>query len=252
MRYFFKEGAAALIAGELIEFDPEDLNHAYRVLRLRRGSTVVIADGRGSAIQGIVEAIGPEGGRVRLTGPPLPSRESPRRIVLLQGLARGEKMDQIVRQAVELGVQQITPVITGRSVPRFSRSREEGRLKRWRSLARAAAKQCRRAVLPEVTPVLEFAGALELLRGRTVVVPWEGEVERGLDRLLKRLPDEQEAVFIFIGPEGGFSEEEIAALAAAGVCPIHLGPRILRTETAAAVTAALVQAAWGDLGVSRR
>ena len=73
MRYFFKEGAAALIAGELIEFDPEDLNHAYRVLRLRRGSTVVIADGRGSAFQGSGEASGLVGGRARLTGPPLRS-----------------------------------------------------------------------------------------------------------------------------------------------------------------------------------
>lgn len=250
MRYFFKEGAV-LTAGEVIALEPEELNHACRVLRLRKGDEVVIADGKGSAYRGVVEVLGPERGLVRLTGSPLPAAESPRRIVLLQGLARGEKMDQIVRQAVELGVQQITPVVTERSVPRFSKSREEGRLRRWRSLVRAAAKQCRRAVLPEVTPVLEFDRALELLRGRTAVVPWEGEKERGLDRLLEQLPEEKEAVFLFIGPEGGFSEAEMAVLIGAGVCPIHLGPRILRTETAAAVTVALVQAAWGDLGVSR-
>ncbi len=251
MRYFFKEGAV-LTAGEMIELEPEDLGHAHRVLRLRRGDAVVVADGKGSAYRGVVETLGPERGLIRLTGLPLPAAESPRRIVLLQGLARGEKMDQVVRQAVELGVQQISPVVTERSIPRFSKSREEGRLKRWRSLVRAAAKQCRRAVLPQVTPVLDFAGALELLRGRTAVLPWEGEYKRGLDRLLERLPEEQEAVFIFIGPEGGFSEAEIAALIGAGVSPVHLGPRILRTETAAAVTVALIQAAWGDLGVSQR
>ena len=250
MRYFFKEGAA-LESGKVIDLDPEDLKHAHRVLRLRGGSTVVIADGQGTAFQGIVEEMSPEKGSVRLIGTPLPSVESPRRIVLLQGLARGEKMDLIVRQAVELGVAQIVPVITGRSIPRFSRSREEGRLKRWRSIIRAAAKQCRRAALPGISPICNFEDALELLGGQRALVPWEGEKERALDQFLKQQPPEgQEAVFIFIGPEGGFSAPEISAMAAAGASTVHLGPRILRTETAAAVTIALVQAAWGDLGVS--
>jgi len=249
MRYFFKEGAA-LAAGRVIELDPADLNHAYRVLRLRKGSTVVIANGRDAAFQGTVEEIGPGRGLVRLNGPPLPTAESPRQIILLQGLAKGEKMDQIIRQAVELGVQQIIPVVTERSIARFSESREAGRLQRWRNLVRAAAKQCRRAALPDLSSVHDFNRALDLLSGRTTVVPWEGEKKFGLARLLKQPLGEREAVFLFIGPEGGFSPQEIAALTAAGARTVHLGPRILRTETAAAVTIALIQAAWGDLGVS--
>ena len=247
MRYFFKEGAD-LAAGKVIALEPADLKHAHRVLRLRKGDTVVIADGRNSALQGIVEEMGPEKGLVRLTGPPLPAARSPLRLVLMQGLARGEKMDLIIRQAVELGVQQIIPVITGRSIPRFRRSQEEGRAERWRKLVLAAAKQCRRASLAKVSPILEFAEALELLRGRMAIVPWEGEKGLSLEQFLKRPPQEKEAVFLFIGPEGGFSPPEIAALTAAGAGTVHLGPRILRTETAAAAAIALVQAAWGDLG----
>jgi len=164
MRYFFKEGAA-LAAGRVIELDPADLNHAYRVLRLRKGSTVVIANGRDAAFQGTVEEIGPGRGLVRLNGPPLPTAESPRQIILLQGLAKGEKMDQIIRQAVELGVQQIIPVVTERSIARFSESREAGRLQRWRNLVRAAAKQCRRAALPDLSSVHDFNRVLDYCRG---------------------------------------------------------------------------------------
>lgn len=246
MRYFFKEGAE-LAAGQVIALEPADLKHACRVLRLRKGSTVVIADGRGSALPGVVEEMGPEKGLIRLTGPPLPAAESPLQLVLMQALARGEKMDLIIRQAVELGVQQIVPVITGRSIPRFRRSQEEGRAERWRKLVRAAAKQCRRAALAKVSPVLEFAEALELLKEHTAIVPWEGERSLPLEQFLKRPPKKRGAVFLFIGPEGGFSPPEIAALIAAGAGTVHLGPRILRTETAAAAAIALVQAAWGDL-----
>lgn len=247
MHFFFKEGQA-LGAGRIIELDPADLNHAYRVLRLRKNSVVAVADGRGSAYRGTVEAIGPEAALVRLDEP-LPPSESHRRIVLLQGLAKGEKMDLIIRQSVELGVWRVIPVATERSIPRFDKLREAGRLNRWRSVIRAAAAQCRRSLLPEIGAVHDFDEALALLEGQKAVAPWEEERNFGLDQLFEQLPAEEEAVFIFIGPEGGFSIQEAGRLAAAGVRTVHLGPRILRTETAAAVTIALVQAAWGDLGV---
>lgn len=156
-------------------------------------------------------------------------------------------MDQIIRQAVELGVQQIIPVVTERSIARFSESREAGRLQRWRNLVRAAAKQCRRAALPDLSSVHDFNRALDLLSGRTTVVPWEGE-KIWIGSIVKAASGEREAVFLFIGPEGGFSPQEIVVLTAAGARTVHLGPRILRTETVAAVTIALIQAAWGIWG----
>ncbi len=250
MHYFFKEGTP-LAAGLVVELDQADLNHAYRVLRLRKNSTVAVADGGGSACRGTVESIGPEEILVRLEET-LPPAESPRQLILLQALAKGEKMDLIIRQAVELGVSRIAPVCTERSIPRFDKSREAGRLKRWRSIVRAAAAQCRRAVLPGVDPVHDFAGALDLLKGRTALVPWEDEKEQGLAELLRQPLPVQKAVFLFIGPEGGMSGGEIAALTAAGARTVHLGPRILRTETAAAAAMGLIQAAWGDLGVGSR
>lgn len=250
MHYFFKEGAA-LSAGLLVGLDRADLNHAFRVLRLRKNSAVAVADGRGSACLGRVESVSPENILVRLEEP-LPPAESPLQVVLLQSLAKGEKMDTIIRQAVELGVWRIAPVFTERSIPRFDGSREAGRLRRWRSLVRAAAAQCRRAVLPEVDPPRDFAGALELLKGRPALVPWEGENQQGLAELLRQPFPEKGAVFLFIGPEGGMSGGEIAALTGAGARTVHLGPRILRTETAAAAALGLIQAAWGDLGVGSR
>ncbi len=250
MHYFFKEGQA-LVSGRTIELDPVDVNHAHRVLRLGKNSRVAIADGKGSAFSGTVLSIGPGKVLIRLEKA-LPAAESPRPIVLLQGLAKGEKMDYIIRQATELGVVSIVPVFTERSIPRFSESREAGRLKRWRSVIRSAAAQCRRSLLPEITSMHDFSGALALLRGQKALIPWEGEKELGLNELLRQSPQEKEAVFLFIGPEGGFSMVEVAELTAAGARTVHLGPRILRTETAAAVTIALIQAAWGDLGVGRR
>ncbi|MEW5785909.1 MAG: 16S rRNA (uracil(1498)-N(3))-methyltransferase [Bacillota bacterium] len=249
MHQFFKEGAA-LAAGQEMSLDADDLNHACRVLRLRKGSPVTVADGRGSAFFGVISSINPHDARVLLVEPAPPAEPS-LRLTLLQALAKGEKMDLIVRQAVELGAARIIPVLTERSIPRLPAGKEDGRLERWRKIARVAAAQCRRSVLPAVEPVHDFAQALGLLAGATALVPWEGETDYGFNEMLDRRSPADRAVLLFIGPEGGFSRAEVEALSGAGARTVHLGPRILRTETAAAALT-LVQAAWGDLGVERQ
>lgn len=182
----------------------------------------------------------------------LPAAEPPISITLLQSLVKGEKMDLIVRQAVELGVSTLIPVITGRSVPRWSAVQETRRLERWRAIARSAAAQCRRCRLPAVKAVIDFQRALAEIKAAPVaLVPWEEEKDTGIAGICSRPSPQNRSVLVFIGPEGGLSSEEAAALSTAGAFKVHLGPRILRVETAAAVTLALVQAAWGDLGGRR-
>lgn len=233
-----------------ISLNPEDVNHAYRVLRLRKGSAVVVADGQGSAFHGVIGSIGPQAVTAWLVEP-AQIVEPSLQITLLQSLAKGEKMELITRQAVELGVSCFVPVVTERSIPRLPESREAGRLERWRKIARAAAAQCRRAGLPRVEPVCSFTQVLERIPAHTAIVPWEQEKKQGLGELLLKTHPEDGPVYLFIGPEGGFSLDEIEALTAAGAVTVHLGPRILRTETAAATALTMVQSAWGDLGAGQ-
>lgn len=249
MHYVFIEGST-LAEGQTVELLSEDVNHVYRVLRLPVGDPLSVGDGQGTVYRGRIVAAGPKSVRVHLEEPAVPP-ESPLNITLLQSLAKGEKMDLIVRQSVELGVSRFIPVVTGRSIPRWDQSKERRRLARWQSIARAAAAQCRRGRIPAVEPAVNFFDLLDRLppRGEGIsVVPWEGEKRFGAGELTRQICPAKGHIFLFIGPEGGFEDSEIKALSASGAVTIHLGPRILRTETAAAVSLALVQAAWGDLG----
>jgi len=253
MHYFFIEGAS-LAGGQVVELLPEDVNHVYRVLRLTKGAPVYIGDGLGMVFRGNIVAAGPRSVKVYLEQP-VPSAEPPLNITLLQSLSKGEKMDLIVRQSTELGVSRIIPVVTGHSIPNWGEDKERRRLARWQSIARSAASQCRRGRIPAIEPVANFSEALDVLpsnREGLTVVPWEDEKRFGVKDIYRQAFPPGGSVFLFIGPEGGFSESEIDALSVSGAVTVHLGPRILRTETAAAVSLALVQAAWGDLGGEHR
>lgn len=245
MYYFFKE-SAALEANRELSLDAEDHNHAYRVLRLRKGAPVAVADGKGAAYHALVDSIDSQAVIVRLVAP-VQTNEPALRVTMLQSLTKGEKMDLMIRQAVELGVARIVPVVTQRSIPRLSGPREASRLERWRKITRAAAAQCRRAMLPQIEPVCGFDKALEMVNGQPALVPWEMEKDSGLYDLLLKLRPAAGAVLLFVGPEGGFSRSEMTALSAAGAVSVHLGPRILRAETAAITALAVIQSVWGDL-----
>jgi len=245
MHYFFIEGET-LSVGNKVTLASEDLNHAYRVLRLKTGDVITIADGLGRAWIGKIVFSSPEKVMIYLNRE-LPPAESFLKITLFQSLVKGDKMDLIVRQAVELGVSRIVPVISGRTVPHYSSRQDEKRVLRWRSIIRSAAAQCRRAYLTEIEPVSKLASVLPRLESFKALVPWEDEKHFPISRILKQPCPEERAVFLFIGPEGGFDRPEIEALVKAGAVTVHLGPRILRSETAAAAVITMVQAAWGDL-----
>lgn len=240
---------AEAVRGARVTFDSQETHHLARVLRLRPGDVLRAVDGSGDELTvrlTRVEARRAEGELLdRQTRP----SESPLRLTLAQGLPKGDKMEAIIRMATELGVSGIVPVLTERSVVRMGAAGAAGRLARWQRVAREAAKQCGRAVLPEVSAVRPLAGWLgERDGGGLLLCLWE---DAGAP-LAEQLPaGTVTQATVVVGPEGGLSASEVASLVAAGAIVAGLGPRVLRTETAGPVGLALLQARYGDLGTAR-
>ncbi|RDV81285.1 16S rRNA (uracil(1498)-N(3))-methyltransferase [Ammonifex thiophilus] len=226
---------------------PEESHYLLSVLRLRAGDRVAVHDGEGRARAGII--LRENGGRVEvelgeyLSLPP----EPPVFVTLFQGIPKGEKMDLVVQKATELGVSRIVPLLTERVVVQWDRERARKRRERWQRLAREAVRQCGRSTVPRIKEVTPLSQALEELEPETVgIMPWEGERSLSLRSCLHSCRPRR--VALFIGPEGGFSEREVALAQKRGVFTVTLGPRILRTETAGLAALALVLYGWGDLG----
>lgn len=211
-----------------------DVNHIKNVLRMKPGERLTISDGKGLAK--LCEIAGYEEKKVILKNLPEPVKDTelPARIYLFQGLPKSDKMELIIQKAVELGVHAVVPVDTMRTVVRLDAKKEEAKRKRWSSISESAAKQSGRMYIPEILPVMSFKDALQFADGFDLkVIPYEAEggtmeKTRTLFKSLK--PGGRAAVFI--GPEGGFDEAEIAMAGEDGVTPVTLGKRILRTETA--------------------
>lgn len=223
-----------------------------RVARARPGELIELFDGRGRAWEGRIHRVGPEGVVVRLTGtPPGDPRgpESGLRTVLLQAVAKGDRMELALEKATELGVSEIWPVITRRCV---ARPEPRGaKLSRWRRVVETAARQAGRWVVPEVRPPVPWEQALESLAGSAaswlLAVAWE-QSDTPLTAVLARRPPQGVAgAALAVGPEGGLTDEEASAARRAGFEAVSLGPRVLRTETAGWLMLAMVQAWWGDL-----
>ncbi len=227
------EGAAAPLGDA-------ERKHA-RVLRLERGAAVELFDGRGASRAAVVESIGRDGLTVRAGAPmAAPAAESPLRVTVAQGLCRGARMDEVVRHGTELGVVAFVPV-------RFRRStRRDGNLDRWRAIARDAARQSGRSVVPGVSPVLDLDGLLAGgFAGSRLLLHPPGE---GVAPLAEGVDADADAVELVVGPEGGLEPGEVDAALRRGYRRVSLGPRILRTETAGLAAVAALQALRGDLG----
>jgi 16S rRNA (uracil1498-N3)-methyltransferase len=247
MHYFFVHNES-LTPGSEVALLPEDHNHAYRVLRLKTGEAVTLADGKGLSALGKVSVSSQAEVKVRLERE-LPPVKPAIEITLLQALTKGDKLDLIFRQAVELGVSRLTAVETDRTIPQLDSKKAEKRLQRWKAIVRAASAQCRRPYLPLVEPQVNLLDYLDQAGDIPIIVPWEAENSLPLAKYLRQPSPSGRAVFVLIGPEGGFTTGEIDALEQRGAVTVSLGPRILRSETAAVTTIALVQSAWGDLAL---
>ncbi|MCI0548779.1 MAG: 16S rRNA (uracil(1498)-N(3))-methyltransferase [Candidatus Rokubacteria bacterium] len=239
--------------GDRVRFAPDDARHLFRVLRCRAGDRVeamLAAPGvpplRLTVTLTRIDARGAEG--AVQSREPLRT-ESPLRVSLVQGIAKGDKMETIIRTSTELGVAQVLPVVTARTVAGQERERWPERHRRWQRVAREAAKQCGRAVVPDIAeprPFAEWIAAAPV--GDLTVCLWEDARES----LGARLPaGPVERATLVVGPEGGLARAEVERLREAGALVTGLGPRILRTETAAPVGLALLQLRYGDLDPGR-
>jgi 16S rRNA (uracil1498-N3)-methyltransferase len=220
---------------------------------------LVLFNDQGGEFSAVIESVRGEAVTVKVLSYTAVDRESPRPIVLLQGVARGERMDLIVQKATELGVTHILPVNMARSVVQLDDARASKRQMHWRSIAIAACEQCGRNRLPHIEPVRELADALSALHGTDPSFIKLGEQDkygfRGLldpqsrltlSQWLTPAPAASSAISLLVGPEGGLEDDERAMAERHGFTALRLGPRVLRTETAALAALAAIQSLVGD------
>ena len=209
-----------------------DVNHMENVLRMKAGEEIRVSDGE-QDYYCIVRELLPEAVRAEVCYQEKGRTELPSRIYLFQGLPKGDKMELIIQKAVELGAFQIIPVAMSRSVVKLDPKKAESKRKRWQAISESAAKQSKRIVIPEIGPVLSYKEALEMSGDMDVkLLPYENEEGMAASRRLIEAIRPGQSVGLFIGPEGGFSEEEVEKAREAGFSTMTLGKRILRTETA--------------------
>ena len=223
---------------------PEDVAaHLLRVLRLQVGDACVLFNGDGHDYAARITSIGKREARAAIAASRRIDNESPLRITLLQGIARGEKMDWILQKATELGVARIVPLVSERTEVKLGAERAERRLAHWQAVIASACEQCGRNRLPELLEPVRLANW-------AAAVADEGGLRLALDPrgdvAVRDLPVVRAAT-LAVGPEGGLSEQDLATLQHAGFRGLRLGPRILRTETAGLAALASLQAIHGDL-----
>lgn len=235
---------APVTVGEPVPLDDRAARHAIRVLRLRPGDELILFNGRG----GEYEARLTSAKRDAPTATPERfidrDTESPLPVTLIQGISRGDRMDYTIQKAVELGVRSIRPVFTKRTVVKLAGTRKEKRVAHWRGVAVAACEQSGRTRPPEILPPTDLERALGAAGENTRRILLDPAGERSLPSLGP--PDG--GLWLLAGPEGGLAEAERRLAGDYGFRGITLGPRILRTETAAVACLALIQGLWGDLG----
>lgn len=236
------------ICDNKVAIQGEDVKHIIKVLRLEKGAIISINNCEGQEYIGEIISTDKKEVLVNIKEEISLNNESPIDIYLFQGLPKSTKMDLIAQKATELGVKEITPVITERVVIK-SEIGEYKKLDRWQRISLEACKQSKRSLIPIINSPIEFEKLLKLLENMDlIVVPYENEEGYGIKNVIKNLHTEVKKVGIVIGPEGGFEEEEIRKLKALGAHIVTLGPRILRTETAGFVCASLIMYEIGDLG----
>lgn len=215
--------------------------HAIGALRLRDGEAVTLFNGDGGEYSGILNTGGHAS--VRLLARHSQDRESPLRVVLAQGVSSGERMDLTVQKAVELGVAAIQPLMMRRTIVRLSGDKVERRRAHWQAVVVSACEQCGRNRVPEVAGIIDFDAwcrRWQAFLGLGLMLDPEAPLSLG------DLPGPEGEITLLAGPEGGFDPAERALALEAGFVGVRLGPRVLRTETAALAALAALQALWGD------
>lgn len=222
------------IKKDTIEITGSDVNHIKNVLRMRAGEKIIICNGQGKDFYCIIENESDERIIAAVEEIKDTDTELSGKLYLFQGVPKKDKMELIIQKAVELGVYEIIPVMTSRTVVKLEDGKKElKKLERWQAISSSAAKQSGRGIIPAVTGTMSFQDALVLAKGLDCrLIPYEKAVGTARTREILAAIKPGQSIGIFIGPEGGFEEKEIDLAVLWGVEPISLGRRILRTETA--------------------
>ena len=230
--------------GARVSLPDHAAHHAREVLRLRAGASVRIFDGAGAEFEAELDSVTRRGVDARIGHAVAARPESPLRLVLALSPLKGDRMELVIQKATELGVAEVWPVVTVRTDAAGRPALEGSRQERWDKVASGAAEQCGRAVVPRVAPTATLAELLEQPFAGTRVV----FVETPGAPALAALPQPPTAALLLVGPAGGWEPRETDRLRHAGFEPAGLGPRILRSETAALAAVVAAQVLWGDLG----
>jgi 16S rRNA (uracil1498-N3)-methyltransferase len=218
------------------------------VLRMRAGESVILLDNSGYAHQTELVAIDRDTVRGRVTEKWKLETEPSARITLYQGLLKGQKFDWVLQKGTEIGIAAFVPVLAARCVVGSLEDVSNVRMERWERIVVEAAEQAGRASLPHLSnPTLFIHACSQAAQSGLSLITWEEEHNLGLREALSQVP-KSKAINLFIGPEGGFAEEEVIAAKEHGIIPVSLGPRILRAETAGLAAAAAILYELGDLG----
>ncbi|MDI4646637.1 RsmE family RNA methyltransferase [Cohnella hashimotonis] len=259
-RYFIDPGQ---IDGDAVVLQGEDARHLSAVMRARTGEQFIACDGSGREC--LAEIVNIEGGRVegRVVRTGASESEMAWRVTVAQSLPKGDKLETVIQKGTEAGAAAFLPFVSKRTVVQYDARKEAKRLDRWRKIAKEAAEQAHRGIVPEVGEVATWK---ELLAGfgrfDRVLLCYEEEGRKGaglkpeLEAFASRLPEGAEGSFrpsllVVVGPEGGFDEDEARQAEAAGAVSVGLGRRILRTETAALVALAAIGYESGEMGEAR-
>lgn len=229
-RFFIKPEQ---IKEEWIDIIGNDVNHIKNVLRMSPGDTLSVCDGIGTDYFCKIEAMEKSVVRMHIENSWDSYKELKSRLYLFQGLPKGDKLELITQKAVELGVYEIIPMITRRTIVKLEDNKLTKKLNRWQNIAESAAKQSGRGIIPKIKKPMDFSAALNYSRLlQCNLIPYERA--KGMDAARKLIESaaDKESIGIFIGPEGGFDTAEIELAMKAGVEPMTLGRRVLRTETA--------------------
>jgi 16S rRNA (uracil1498-N3)-methyltransferase len=227
-----------------------EAHHMSRVLRMGRGDALVLLDGKGGRFLAEIQSVSRDGIKVQIQKPLGHAPPSALEITLCQAVIKSASMDYLIQKTSELGVTRISPFFSFRSVVHLKADRHRKKINRWREIAHNAAKQCNRDIPAEIGSPESFDKQLALFSkapGLKVIL-WERETSRDLKDLLQN--HEPSLSFAgMVGPEGGFTPEEVSTAQHAGFIPVSMGSRILRAETAALVLVAIVQYEWEDLHI---
>ena len=256
MDRFFVEPEHLNLDDKTLYIDGEDVKHISKVLRYGQGDEIEVCDSNGHEYICRIESVDKTRIDLSIVDEVDINRESRIRVSLYQGVPKSTKMDIILQKLTEAGVDEIVLVNTKRSVVNIKGDKADKKFDRWERIIYEAAKQCKRGLIPKLRGILSFKEALEDMGKNDInICPYEVEKSLGIKEALqtgqvkKILENKDEVrVGIFIGPEGGFAEEENEMVKAAGIASVTMGPRIFRTETASIVATAITLYELGDKG----